>query len=175
MEKNTYNPYHAKGSVIFGRARAFFVGHEPPSGFTRINCNLALIYFFYTLVWALVVFLSLNFGKNLPTAGNWDKLFIAIGEKYHISDIHFSFTLYLMTLFVCCAIMLTGLITAWRKKLAGFVLVMISSAISTLSPILILGMTYVRNECGWWEFAAGGLVFALFTMDYLMRRKKLKR
>lgn len=175
MEKNTYNPYHAKGSVIFGRIRAFFMGQEPPSAFTRINCNLALLYLFYIFGWTLVVFLSLNFGKNLPHAGNWDKLFAAIGSKYHITNIHFSFTVYLGTLLATSVVLFMGMITAWRRKLLGFILVMAATLVSLVAPLLILGLEYVKNECGWWEFAAGGLVLTLFTIDYLVRRKKANR
>jgi hypothetical protein len=174
MEKHAYNPYHAKGSVIFGRIRAFFMGQEPPSLFTRINCNLGLLYLFYIFGWTLVVFLSLNFGKNLPHAGNWDKLFTAIGEKYAITDIHFSFTVYLLTLLVASAVLFAGMVTAWRRKIVGFILVMAAALVSTVSPLLILGLPYVKNECGWWEFAFGGMVFSLFTIDYLVRRKKIK-
>lgn len=174
MEKKVYSPYHAKGSVIFGRIRAFFMGQEPPSLFTRINCNLALLYLVYIFGWALVVFLSLNFGKNLPQAVDWDKLFAAIGSKYAIADIHFSFTLYLLTLLAASAVLFAGMITAWRKKTIGFLLVAIATLVSALSPLFILGMAYVKNECGWWEFASAGMVFTLFTIDYLMRRKKAR-
>lgn len=175
MEKNTYNPYHAKGSVIFGRIRAFFMGQEPPSAFTRINCNLALLYLFYIFGWALVVFLSLNFGKNLPHGDEWNKLFDAIGARYAITNIHFSFTLYLVTLFVVSAVLFAGMITAWRKKTMGFLMVMGATVVSLVAPMLILGLAYVKNECGWWEFASGIIVLALFTTDYLIRRKKAKR
>lgn len=175
MEKKAYSPYHAKGSVIFGRIRAFFMGQEPPSAFTRINCNLALLYLFYIFGWTLVVFLSLNFGKNLPHGDTWNQLFTAIGEKYAISDIHFSFTVYLATLFLASAALFAGMITAWRRKTMGFILVMSAVFVSTLSPLLILGGAYVKNECGWWEFASGGLVLSLFSIDYLVRRKRAKQ
>lgn len=175
MEKNTYNPYHAKGSVIFGRIRSFFMGQEPPSAFTRINCNLALLYLFYIFGWTLVVFLSLNFGKNLPNGEQWYRLFDAVGAKYSITNIHFSFTVYLVTLFVVSGVLFAGMITAWRKKILGFLLVMGATLVSLIAPVLILGLSYVKNECGWWEFASGTLVLTLFTIDYIMRRKKAKR
>ena len=44
--KKEFNPYHTKGSVVYGRIKTFFLGKEKPRLFTRINAVIAFVYLF---------------------------------------------------------------------------------------------------------------------------------
>jgi hypothetical protein len=166
-----FNPYNTKGTVVFGRMRKLFLGKKTPPIFTRIACNLALLYFLYVFFWALTIFIAFHFGQNLPKAENWNTIFSSIGTKYHISDIHFSFTLYLISLLTCSVIMLAGVLMVWRNRLNGYLLVLIPTLVCTTIAFMVLGMEYVKNEASWFEFTFGGIVIALFSIDYFLKRR----
>lgn len=170
-----FNPYHTKGTVIFSRLRRSFLGTGTPGWFTRINCNVAILYFIYVFGWALAVFIAFQFGQNLPKAKNWNELFEAIGAKYQIPNIHFAFSAYLLTMLLCSLILLIGVMLVWRTKMKGFYWVFTALVILEVTPFLLLGMEFIRHEEGWWEFVIPGLILVLFLTDFLIRRKKITK
>lgn len=166
-----FNPYNTKGRVIFGRIRKFFLGKETPSIFSRISCNIALLYFLYIFLWSVAIFIAFNFGQNLPKAKNWNELFQAIGTKYNIADIQFSFTLYLISLLTFSLILFVGVLLVWRRKLRGYLMVIFSAMFCTGISLILLGIEYVKNEATWFEFGFGAIVIAFFTIDYFLKRR----
>lgn len=168
-----FNPYNTTGTVIFSRMRKFFLGKQTPDLFTRISCNIALLYFFYIFLWALTIFIAFNFGQNLPKAKNWNDLFLAIGTKYGISDIYFSFTLYLATLIAFSLFLFAGTLMVWRKKINGYLLVLSSTFVCSMVPFLLLGIDYVKNESSWFEYTFAAIVIILFTIDYILKKRTI--
>ena len=138
---------------------------------SRIGCNIALLYFLYIFLWSVAIFIAFNFGQNLPKAENWNTLFQAIGTKYQIADIRFSFTLYLISLITFSLILFAGVLLVWRKKMRGYLMVIFSALFCTGISIILLGVEYVKNESTWFEFAFGGIVIAFFTIDYFLKKK----
>ena len=151
--------------------RKFFLGKNTPNIFTRILCNFGLLYFFYLFFWTLIIIIAFNFGQNLPKAENWNKLFLEIGVRYNILDIHMSYSIYLYSLLLICASFFIGILLVWRKKVKGYYFVIISTLASIFIPFVLLGYEFVKNECGWFEFLFSGLVITLFTIDYFLRRR----
>jgi hypothetical protein len=147
------------------------LGKNTPQIFTRIACNIAILYFLYVFFWALVIFIAFNFGQNLPKAENWNAIFSSIGTKYHIADIYFSFTLYLIVLLSSSVLMLAGVLMVWRRRIKGYFFVLIPAIICTTVAMALLGMEYVKNESGWFEYVFGGIIITLFTIDYFLKRR----
>jgi hypothetical protein len=173
IDKEKFNPYNTKGTVVFSRVRNFFLGKNTPGLFTRISCNISILYFFYIFLYALTILLAFKFGKNLPQGDHWKKLFEAIGAKYGITNIDLSFTLYLVSLIVFSVISFLATMFVWRRRLKGYLPVIASAIICTFASFAFLGVNYVEAETGWWEFAFGGTVIVLFTVDFFARRKQL--
>lgn len=171
--KKEFNPYQAKSSVIFHRIKVFFLGKETPKLFTRINCNLGIVYLLYIFFWALIVFIALKSGKNLPNAEAWKKIFISIGSKYRIPDIQLAFTSYLIALLIASVLLFFGIILTWRKRISGYYFMFTGIGIAMTSALILMGIDYVQNESGWWEFAIGGLITVLFLIDYMIFKKSL--
>ncbi|HYG49604.1 MAG TPA: hypothetical protein VD905_01825 [Flavobacteriales bacterium] len=169
--KEKFNPYNTKGTVVFGRVRRFFLGKNTPALFTRITCNIAILYFFYVFLYALTMLLAFKFGKNLPQGPHWEKLFEGIGQKYGITNINLSYTLYLLTLIVFSVTSFLSTMFVWRKRINGYIPVIASAVICAFSAFIFLGMDYVKAETGWWEYAFGGLVIVLFTIDFILQKR----
>lgn len=166
-----FNPYNTKGSVVFGRIRKLFLGKNTPPIFTRIACNVAILYFLYVFFWSLVIFIAFNFGQNLPKSENWNAIFSSIGTKYNIADIHFSFTLYLITILTCSVVMLAGVLMVWRRRMKGYLFVLVPALVCMFIAFILLGLEYVQHESGWFEFIFGGIVILLFSIDYFIKRR----
>lgn len=171
LDKEKFNPYNAKGSVLFGRMRKFFLGKNTPGLFTRIICNIAILYFFYVFLYALTMLLAFKFGRNLPQGPHWEELFKTMGTKYGISNINLSFTLYLIALITFSVTSFLATMFVWRKKMKGYLPVIASAIICTFAAFVFLGIDYVKAEMGWWEFAAGGIVIVLFTVDFIIKKR----
>ncbi len=166
-----FNPYHTTGAQLMGGIRSFILGKENPRWFTRLNCNLAFVYCLYVFIWAFIVLIALEYGKNLPNYENWHGLFLHLGAKYNILNIEQAFIVYLLFLFASVVSIFIGTLFVWRKKKNGYYLVYFGITVTLISPLILMGIEYVKNECGWWEFGIGGLVGVLFFLDKSFLKK----
>lgn len=145
--------------------RHFLLGSKKPVLITRVLCWTSFAVFAWVFGWYLLNLIALHMVETMPNSDHLKSIFIALGEKYHHSDIINSCKYMAWTGTSGALLVFAGAVLRWREFAIGFWLIIIGLLSVIASPVIFIGVNYLINEQAWFEYTVPGLVLIFAFLE----------